>query len=225
MTLERTNEKVEQDTEPTPEAEQVEEPTPAGSDETPSETTPETYSKEKTAELISAAEAAVQSAKDIELAAERRKHREAMRAIKAEQEDARLKLLEQTEQERYGETDAELLKELHELRRAVHRTASDTSDIQALGYAYKFSKQYGVDVEPLLDSGSKEEMEVKAKELSQATKAEAEKATAEKIRKLEEELAQAKKAPQKIDSSAPGVAGVGWRELTPEEKLRRGLKK
>jgi len=197
----------------------------SGELEPTSETTPEMFSKEDVAKQVSDAEARVQSSKDLELATERRKHRDEVRTIKAQQEQAQLEVLERTEQERFGDSDPDLLKEIHELRRRVHLTATETSDVQAHGYAYRIGKQYGVDPEVLLDSASKEEMEAKAKELTEVARTEADKARGEKIKQLEEELAIAKKPPEHIDSSAPSATGTDWRELSPEGKLRKGLEK
>lgn len=218
---ERTNDSEEQ-TKPTSEAEQVETAS-TKSDETPSEPTPITYSEEAYLKGISTAEAAVQSAKDSELAVQRRTHREEIRTLKAGQELEQLKVLEETENQRLGDTEPDLLKEVHELRRRVYATVTTTGEIQAQGYAYKLGKQYGVDAEVLLESASPEEMEAKAKELSQATRAETEKATTLKVKELEDELAKAKKPSQKIDSSAPNAAGINWRELSSEEKIKKAL--
>ena len=209
--------------------EQVIEPTseeagaepPPTEPEPPSETTP--YTKEKVAELISAAEAAVQSAKDKELGDLRRQQKQDIRQLKAQQEEEKLVSLEAQEKERLGDVEPDLLKEIHELRRRVHATVTQTSDVQAHGFAYKLGKQYGVDAEVLLESASPEEMETKAKEMSQTVKADAEKALAEKIKQLEEELAEAKKAPQKIDSGTTGASGVDFSKMSADEKVRWAL--
>lgn len=212
---------------PTPNEEQGQKSTPEETKDSTSETTPEFTEEQeaKIAERISVAKGEVQSAKDTEITTERRKHREELRNLKATQEQERLEVLKKSQQDRLGETDPDLLKELQDLQDRIYATATDTGDVQAHGYAYKLGKEYGVDPELLLDSGSKEEMETKAKELTQVAKAEAVKAKDGRIKELEEELAKAKKAPQKVDSSATDVPGVDLSKLSPREQTTRALDK
>jgi hypothetical protein len=190
-----------------------------------SDETPEVLTKEEVEKLIQQAKAEVQSAKDREVAAERRKYREALAKQRTEMEQERLRLLEEQEKQKYEDTDPDLLKELHDLRRRVYATVAETGEIQAHGYAYKLARQHGVDAEALLECASPEEMETKAMELAEQAKLEQEKQTLQKLKELEEEIARLKKAPQKIDSSVPSATGVDWRELTPEQKIKTALEK
>ena len=205
---------------PPPATEQ--EVTPPPEQEPPSETTSE-FTKEKVAELISAAEGAVQSAKDKELTILKQQHRQDTRSLTAQHEEARLAEEEAREKEKFSEIEPDQLKAFQELRRNVR--ATEVSETQVYGFAYKLGKQYGVDPEVLLDSASPGEMETKAKELSQQVEKDAVKEKEDRIKQLENELAIAKKAPQKIDSSttvatggempdsAKGKMRAGWGEL------------
>ena len=200
--------------------ERVEEETSQPTSEETKESTsePTLFSEEKVAELIKKAKAEIQSVKDAEQAALSRKHRAELRTLKTEQEKAQIEALEQAEKERFGDIDGDILKEVHELRRRMRLTASELSDTVAQGHAYQLSRKYGVDPEALLDCASKEEMEQKAITFK-------EEASRTELKRLQEELAIAKKAPTKIDSSIPSTAGVNWRDLTADEKIRRGTNK
>ena len=75
--------------------------------------------------------------------------------------------------------------------------------------ANRLSTQYGVDMTELLKANNPVEMENIALKLHNI--------------KLKTESDEAKKAPQKIDSGTSSGAGEGWRDKSPDEKIRHAL--
>jgi small-conductance mechanosensitive channel len=75
--------------------------------------------------------------------------------------------------------------------------------------AGKLAKEYGVDAEKLLEAKSPDEMEKLALKLGH--------------QKLQAKLKDMERTPQKIDSGIAGGAGITWRDLPTDDKLRKGL--
>lgn len=220
--MERNETDEKQVVKPTSEGEQVTPPTSTELTSTSEVEVPKTYSQEEHDQDVLQGKAEVQSAFQLKLNALEKESREREQALRAEKEAVDLQAQEEKEREELGDTDE--LKGIQTLRRRVHETASQASHIQKHGHALLLGKQYGVDTETLLESLTFEEMETKAKELATKVKADATDAINKRVAQLEKELEEAKKPPQKIDSSAPGGAGIDWRVLSPEGKLREGLK-
>lgn len=224
MTTERTETKEERATAPTSAKEQVKEPT---SQQEKSTSTPapveETYTKAQLEDMITKAvtrgKGEVQSALDKKIAEAERRAAE----LEAQMEGSKLQTQEERERESWGDTEE--VKQFQTTRRQFHeerglfQKEKQTLDglraelnERAKGTdAKRLASEYGVDEKTLLEAKTPEEMESKAVKFAY-----------EKTKSERDEL---KKTPQHVDSSVPAGLGENWRELSPEEKLARGLSK
>lgn len=176
---------------------------------------PKVITEDDIAQRVADAEKGWQKRKDIEF----HNYQNEIRELKQKSRDAELTAREKFEQESYGDVDG--LKDFHESRRRhqdeVGRFEQEKADVQALAAslnvtqkanrAKELAAEYSIDVKELLKAETPEEMEKMAIKFG--------------YDKLSEE---AKTKPSvKVDSNVPSVAGIGWRDLSPDEKLKKGL--
>ena len=194
-------------------------PTSEGEKPTPS-FTQEQLDQAK-AEAVTKAKGEVQSAKDIELKGKDTEIAELTKRIseaelagveKAEHARWTEAGIEESEIKLFQETKRKLATDrfTFEQEQVASKTLATQLNEQAKAHSAKeLASQYGVDEKELLKAQSPEEMETIAVKLG----FEIEKAKREQL----------EKAPEKIDSSLPSATGTDWRDLSPTEKVQRGL--
>jgi len=216
MDTERTENKGEQLEEPTSEKEQE---TKATSQEESTSEEGETFSQGQLDEAVLKGKGEVQGAKDKEI----QKLNEQLTELNQKASEFNLNTLEAKEIDAWGETDE--VKQFHGQRRKLQgdilayekkqvildAIEGDMAEEAAKVKAKELASQYGIGEKELLAYHTPEEME------SAAIKFGFTKVIAER-----DELA---KKSQKIDSSAPSATGVAWQDLSPSDKVRRGLQK
>lgn len=182
------------------------------------EPTPITFTQEQEGEIakrIKAAEGAVQSSKDKEW----QPLKDRITELEQYAEDARLTAIEKRELDEFGDTkevrdfQTERRKLADEQRafgqeRLANQTLAAQVNEQAKGvHARNLATEWGVDEKELLKANTPGEMESLAIRLQNVN--------------LQAKLKD--KPPEKLDSSTVSSAGVNWRELSPDDKVRRGL--
>jgi len=166
---------------------------------------------------------AVQSEKDKSIYKELQPLQDKIRELEASKQEAVLAAQEGREFEQLGDTEE--VRDFQQKRRdVVTREAKVAQYENYWGLYYKrgeaslVAAEFGVEVKDLLEASSPEELRAKAQTLQaeQQTK---------KIRALEQELEQVKKAPQRIDSGAKSVAGVDYDKMSAKELIQHGINK